>query len=73
MHYPAFYGTITLYISLQPSMNLPPKKPLNRDRRTREYFMPDEVESLMKAARHVGKHHIRDYTLILMMYRHVLL
>ena len=48
----------------------PPKKPKNRDRRTREYLMPDEVEALMKAARHVGRHRIRDYTLILMMYRH---
>jgi integrase len=51
-------------------MNLPPKKPLNRDRRTREYLMPEEVEALMKAARKVGRHRIRDYTLILMMYRH---
>lgn len=49
---------------------IPPKKPLNRDRRTREYLMPKEVEALMKAARRVGRHQLRDYTLILMMYRH---
>ena len=46
------------------------RKPKNADRRTREYLTPDEVERLMKAARRVGRHRLRDYTLILMMYRH---
>ena len=49
---------------------MPPKKPLNRERRTREYLMPDEVEDIMKAARKVGRHRTRDYTMILLMYRH---
>ncbi len=51
-------------------MIMPPKKPLNRDRRTREYLMPDEVDRLMKAARKVGRHRTRDAAMILLMYRH---
>lgn len=38
--------------------------------RPREYLRPDEVEALMKAARQVGRHGVRDAALILMMYRH---
>ncbi len=49
---------------------MPPKKPLNRERRTREYLMPDEVDRLMKAARKVGRHRTRDAAIILLMYRH---
>ena len=49
---------------------MPPKKPLNRERRTREYLMPDEVDRLMKAARKVGRHRTRDAAMILLMYRH---
>lgn len=48
----------------------PPVKPLNRERRTREYLMPDEVERLIKAARKVGRHRSRDAAMILLMYRH---
>lgn len=48
----------------------PPLKPLNRNRRTREYLMPDEVERLIKAARKVGRHRSRDAAMILLMYRH---
>ena len=49
---------------------MPPKKPLNRERRTREYLMPDEVDRLIKAARKVGRHRTRDAAIILLMYRH---
>src|SRR5215831_20363804 len=53
------------------SAKLPPAKPKNADRRTREYLMPTEVERLIGAARQVGRHGHRDATLILLMYRHV--
>lgn len=38
--------------------------------REREYLRPHEVEALIKAARHVGRHGLRDATLILLMFRH---
>jgi type 1 fimbriae regulatory protein FimB/type 1 fimbriae regulatory protein FimE len=52
------------------SAKLPPAKPKNIERRTREHLMSDEVEQLMRAARQSGRHGQRDATLILMMYRH---
>ncbi len=52
------------------SAKLPPPKPKNTDRRTREYLTPAEVAQLLRAARHVGRHGHRDTTLILLMYRH---
>lgn len=36
----------------------------------REYLRPDEVEALIKAARHVGRHRVRDAAMILLMFRH---
>jgi site-specific recombinase XerD len=36
----------------------------------REYLRPLEVEELMKAARHVGRHGLRDASIILLMFRH---
>ena len=36
----------------------------------REYLHPHEVEDLIKAARHVGRHGLRDATIILLMFRH---
>lgn len=36
----------------------------------REYLFPHEVEELMTAARHVGRHGVRDATIILLMFRH---
>ena len=47
-----------------------PKKPRNKDVRSREYLTDKEVEALMKAARNTGRHGHRDATLILMAYRH---
>jgi len=49
-----------------------PKKPRNKDVRTREYLTEKEVERLMKAARETGRHGYRDATLILLAYRHAL-
>ena len=47
-----------------------PRKPRNKDVRSREYLTDKEVEALMKAARNAGRHGHRDTTLILMAYRH---
>ncbi len=45
----------------------PPKKSSERER---EYLRPSEVESLMAAARQIGRHGIRDAAMILLMFRH---
>ncbi len=47
-----------------------PRKPRNKDVRTREFLTPTEVDALMKAAGVVGRHGHRDKTLILIAYRH---
>lgn len=47
-----------------------PRRPKNADARPREYLTEDEVDRLMKAARSVGRHGLRDATLILLAYRH---
>ena len=47
-----------------------PRKPRNKDVRSREYLRDKEVEALMKAARNTGRHGHRDATLILVAYRH---
>ena len=47
-----------------------PSRPKNLDVRSREHLLSDEVDALMKAAGHVGRHRLRDRTLILMAYRH---
>lgn len=47
-----------------------PSRPKNREVRSREYVLPDEVEALMSAAGNVGRHRLRDRTLILVGYRH---
>jgi integrase len=48
----------------------PPTRVRNSDRRTREHLTPPEVEKLMAAAGHLGRHGHRDATLILLAYRH---
>jgi len=47
-----------------------PTRPKNRDVRSREHLLPDEVNALMKAAGQVGRHRFRDRTMILVAYRH---
>ena len=47
-----------------------PRKPKNKDVRSREYLTDKEVEALMKVARNTGRHGHRDATLILVAYRH---
>ena len=49
-------------------LNSPPIKPANLGER--EYLRPDEVETLMKAAKTVGRHGVRDAAMILLMFRH---
>ena len=48
----------------------PPRKPVNRKARSREYLTCHEVEDLRKAARAIGRHGHRDDALILLMFRH---
>jgi type 1 fimbriae regulatory protein FimE len=52
------------------SAKCPPRKLPNTIRRSREYLTPQEVDQLIAAARKVGRHPVRDATLILLMYRH---
>jgi type 1 fimbriae regulatory protein FimB/type 1 fimbriae regulatory protein FimE len=49
---------------------LPPRKPKNIERRTREHLSPKEMDRLINAARQIGRHSYRDATMILMAYRH---
>lgn len=51
-----------------PQQNHPPVKKAYLGER--EYLFLHEVEELMKAARHVGRHGLRDATIILLMFRH---
>ena len=50
------------------SSNHPPVKQAYSGER--EYLFPHEVEELMTAALHVGRHGVRDATIILLMFRH---
>jgi len=47
-----------------------PSRPKNQEVRSREHLLPDEIEALMKAAGNVGRHRLRDRTLVLVAYRH---
>ncbi len=52
------------------SVKMPPKKPTNAERRSREYLTAHEIDQVIAAARKVGRHASRDAALILVMYRH---
>ena len=52
------------------SVKTPPRKLPNAARRAREYLTAHEVEQVMAAAHQVGRHPVRDATLMLLMYRH---
>lgn len=52
------------------SGKLPPKRVTNASVRPREYLTEKEVEKLVAAAKGVGRHGLRDSTLILVSYRH---
>jgi integrase len=48
----------------------PLRRPKNETLRSREYLLPDEVDKLLQAAKKMGRYGQRNYTLLLMMYRH---
>lgn len=48
----------------------PPPRVPNSAVRSREYLTADEVRDLRIAAKNIGRHRLRDSTLILMSYRH---
>ena len=48
----------------------PPPKIFNLEKRSREHLFPTEVKAMVSAAKKVGRHGLRDSTLILMAYRH---
>jgi type 1 fimbriae regulatory protein FimE len=52
------------------SKNTPPRKPKNKDCRSREYLTQVEIDKLRKAARRHGRHGHRDDTLVLLTFRH---
>ena len=56
----------------QPSKmgKLPPRRVHNKERRSREYLSPAEVDSMITAAKNAGRYGHRDNTLILLTYRH---
>jgi integrase len=47
----------------------PPRKK-KRSPSMRDYLRPDEVETMVQAARKAGRHPVRDAAIILMMFRH---
>lgn len=47
-----------------------PSRPKNRDVRSREHLLPEEVAALIKAAGAIGRHRLRDRVLLLTAYRH---
>ena len=49
---------------------MPPRKPRNIDRRSREYLTPHEVDKLIAAAGRLGRHGHRDAAMVLVAYRH---
>lgn len=60
-------GQLPFSAKLNSASTPPPKKPSTRER---EYLRPSEIQSLMHAAKKVGRHGVRDAAIILLMYRH---
>ncbi len=48
----------------------PPPKIPNQDKRSREHLFPQEVNAMISATKKIGRHGLRDSTLIMMAYRH---
>ncbi len=70
---PVFSEVKLNFLKKKAVKNLPPRKPKNKDRRSREYLTEKEVNTLLKTAKLQGKDpklQHRDYTLILLLYRH---
>ena len=49
------------------SCSPPPKKPSTRER---EYLRTSEINAMIRAAKKVGRHGVRDGAIILLMFRH---
>ena len=60
--------TTQLLFSAKSHFSPPPVK--KKSLREREYLRLDEINAMMKAARKVGRHGLRDSTIILEMFRH---
>jgi integrase len=54
------------------SVNKPPAKPKNTDVRSREYLTAAEIKRLKEASLKIGRHGLRDWLMITMIYRHAL-
>lgn len=52
------------------SHSAPPRKIPYCQKRSREHLFPQEVSVMIQAAKTIGRHGLRDSTLILMAYRH---
>ena len=63
-------GSGTYGTTLRQSKPAPPRRVANLERRSREHLTFAEVERLINAAGSMGRHHLRDATLILVAYRH---
>jgi type 1 fimbriae regulatory protein FimB len=55
-----------------PARTVPPRRIKNSAVRSREYLTPNEVARLMEAAGTIGRHRLRDRTLVLLAYWHAL-
>jgi type 1 fimbriae regulatory protein FimB/type 1 fimbriae regulatory protein FimE len=49
---------------------MPNTRKKNKDYRSREFLHPEELKELLQAVSVRGRHQHRDYTLLLLMYRH---
>ena len=59
-------GKLVFHVSYCPTQ----KKFLTKKNERALHLLPSEVEAMVKAAHHVGRHGLRDSTLILLAYRH---
>lgn len=67
---PSFSAKFAVYKPKKRS--LPPAKPKNLDRRSREYLTPAEVKRIATTAKQLGRNGFRDFLLITFAYRHAL-
>ena len=63
-------GTVQLVTKAGQRVNVPPRRPANKDRRVREYLTDEECRRLIAAAKKRGRHGTRDALAIRMCWRH---
>jgi len=61
---------LNLQVSKSRQRPTPPRRKPNAELRSREHLTPGEVDKLISAAGKLGRHHLRDATMILVAYRH---